>query len=99
LAYSVEKLLGEISLENTKPIERLEFERAEGLAPSDDISSQLIVVRQAACLFLVFSHKLIRVRNLQCGENEFFNRIGRKDSLAIGDGATGSDRPMLLKNS
>jgi hypothetical protein len=37
--YSVEKLLGRILLENARALESLEFERAEGPAIFDDISS------------------------------------------------------------
>jgi hypothetical protein len=46
--YSVEKLPRRFSLENAKALESLKFERADGPAISDDISSQPIVVRQDA---------------------------------------------------
>jgi len=61
--YTVEKLLGRISLENARALESLKFERAEGPAIFDDISPQSIVARQSARLCLVFSHNMIYMRN------------------------------------
>ena len=59
LAYSVETLRGRFLLENTKALESLEFERAEGPAIFDDISPKSILVRQSARLCLVLSHNMI----------------------------------------
>src|SRR5450631_1117944 len=81
LVYSVEKLRGRNLLKNAKPLVSLKFERSEGLAIFDDISSESIVLRQVARLCLVFRNELIRARNPQCWENEFFNRIDRLDSF------------------
>jgi hypothetical protein len=69
LAYSVEKLLGRILLEKAKALESLKFEQAEGPAIFDDISPQSIVVRQGARLSLVFSHKMIYLRNSRFAGN------------------------------
>jgi len=54
---SVEKLSGRILLENAKALERLKFERAEGSAISDDISSQSIVVRQGIAVIAHARHR------------------------------------------
>jgi hypothetical protein len=67
--YSVEKLLGRILLQNAKALESLKFERVEGPAIFEDISPQLIVVRQGARLSLVFSHNMIYLRYSRCAGN------------------------------
>jgi hypothetical protein len=57
LAYPLEKHRL-VPLEKAKALESLQFAGAEGSALSDDISSQLIVVRQNTRASLIFSQNL-----------------------------------------
>jgi hypothetical protein len=82
--YSVEKLASWFRYKTPRALESLKFEGAEGRATFDDLRPRLPTVRHAAYLLRIFSYFCIRVQNLVCLGNEFFNRIDPFETVPSG---------------
>jgi hypothetical protein len=70
-------------VENPRALESLKFSRDEGTADFDDLCAQILSVRHTSSFPRIFSRISIQPKNRFGPRTEFFNRIGRLQTLNV----------------